>query len=121
MSINNMQFGAIFNMRQVQERHQARKKKLYYAFVDLEKAFDRVPKEVARWALWKLAVDCCCFPSETYGRNGVTPIFRIIYKNTLKCSNDSSLLWWNWQLSEKIWKLESPHSFHRSRKAYNNN
>ena len=52
VSIDNMQFGfmpgkgttdAIFIMRQVQEKHQAKKKKLYYAFVDLEKAFDRVP------------------------------------------------------------------------------
>ena len=48
--IDNMQFGfmpgkgttdANFIMRQVQEKHQAKKKKLYYAFVDLEKAFDR--------------------------------------------------------------------------------
>ena len=33
------------------------KKKLYYAFVDLEKAFDRVSREVVRWALRKLGVD----------------------------------------------------------------
>ena len=33
------------------------KKKLYYAFVDLEKASDRVPREVVRWALRKLGVD----------------------------------------------------------------
>ena len=54
MSIDNMQFGfipgkgttdAIFIMRQEQERHQVRKK-LYYAFVDLEKAFDRVAVSV---------------------------------------------------------------------------
>ena len=66
VSIDNMQFGimhgkgttdAIFIMRQVQEKHQANKKKLYYAFVDLEKAFDRVPREEVRWALWKLDVD----------------------------------------------------------------
>ena len=66
VSIDNMQFGfmlgkgttdAIFIMRQVQEKHQAEKKKLYYAFVDLEKEFDRVPREVVRWALWKLGVD----------------------------------------------------------------
>ena len=53
MSIENMRFGfmtgkrttdAIFIMRQVQNRHQARKKKLYYAFVYLEKTFDRVPR-----------------------------------------------------------------------------
>ena len=32
-------------------------KKLYYAFVDLEKAFNRVPRKVVRWALRKLGVD----------------------------------------------------------------
>ena len=61
-----MQFGfkpgkgitdAIFTMRQVQEKHQANKKKLYYAFVDLEKVFDRVSREVVRWAWRKLGVD----------------------------------------------------------------
>ena len=46
---------SIFFMRQVQKKHQAKKKKLYYAFVDLEKAFDRVPREVERWAFQKLA------------------------------------------------------------------
>ena len=65
-SIHNMQFGfmpgkrttyAIFIMRQVQEKHQERKKKLYYAFVDLGKAFNRVPREVVRWDLKKLGVD----------------------------------------------------------------
>ena len=58
MSIANMTFGfmpgkgttdAIFIMRQVQEQHQATRKKLYYTFVDLEKAFDRVPIEVVKW------------------------------------------------------------------------
>ena len=39
---------SIFIMRQVHERHQARKKKLYYAFVDLKKELDRVPREVVR-------------------------------------------------------------------------
>ena len=66
MSIDNMQFGfmpgngitdAKFIMRQVQEKHQSKKKKLYYAFVELEKAFDRVPREVVRWALRKQGVD----------------------------------------------------------------
>ena len=61
-----MQFGfipekgttdAIFIMRQVQEKHQEKKKKWYYVFVDLEKAFDRVPREVVRWASRKLGVD----------------------------------------------------------------
>ena len=52
MSIDSMQFGfmpgkgptdAIFIMRQVQGKQQAKKKKLHYAFVDIEKAIDRVP------------------------------------------------------------------------------
>ena len=60
VSIDNMQFGfmpgkgttdTIFIMRQVQEKHQPKKNKLYYAFVDLDKAFHRVPREVVRWAL----------------------------------------------------------------------
>ena len=59
VKMDDMQFGfmpgkvtdAIFIMRQMQEKHQAKKKQLYYAFVDLEKAFDRVPREVVRWAL----------------------------------------------------------------------
>ena len=60
VSIDNMQFGfmhgkgtteAIFIMRQVQDKHQAKKNKLYYAFVDLVKAFYRVLREVVRWAV----------------------------------------------------------------------
>ena len=33
------------------------KKGLYIAFVDLEKTFDREPREVIRWALRKAGVD----------------------------------------------------------------
>ena len=44
VSINNMQFGFMPG-------------KLYYAFMDVEKAFDSVPREVVRWVLRKLGVD----------------------------------------------------------------
>ena len=44
---------AIFIMRKVEEKHQA-KKQLYYAFADLEKKF---PREVLRWVLRKMGVD----------------------------------------------------------------
>ena len=46
-----------FIIRQVQEKHQAKKKKLYYAFVDFEMTFDRIPRKVVRWGLRRLGVD----------------------------------------------------------------
>ena len=58
-----MQFGfvpgkgtvdAIFMVRQLQKKFLEKRKDLFFAFVDLEKAFDRVPREVDRWALRQL-------------------------------------------------------------------
>ena len=66
VSIDNSQFGfipgrgttdAIFVVRQLQEKYLAANKRLYMAFVDLEKAFDRVPWKVIWWALRKLGVE----------------------------------------------------------------
>jgi len=42
---------AIFILRQVQEKILERNNKRYWTFEDLEKAFDRVPREVAYWSL----------------------------------------------------------------------
>ena len=47
----------IFIIRQLQEKHLAANKPLYMAFVDLEKAFDRVPLDVIWWAMRKLGID----------------------------------------------------------------
>ena len=41
----------------MQENFRVKGKQLYFGFVDLEKAFDRVPREVIRWALCKLGVE----------------------------------------------------------------
>jgi len=66
IDIDDMQFGfmegkgttdAIFIVRQMQEKFRAKGKKLYFSFVDLEKSFDRVPREVTRWAVCKLRVE----------------------------------------------------------------
>src|SRR5207244_6962813 len=61
-----MQFGfspgkgttdAIFIVRQLQKKYLAKKKDLRIAFIDLEKAFDRVPREVLWWALREVKVE----------------------------------------------------------------
>ena len=66
VSIDDSQFGfvpgrgitdAIFVVLQLQEKYLAVNKRLYMAFVDLEKAFDRVPGKVIWWALRKLGVE----------------------------------------------------------------
>ena len=61
VSIDDSQFGfvprrgtTIFVVRQLQEKYLAVNKRLY---MDLEKAFDRVPRKVIWWALRKLGVE----------------------------------------------------------------
>ena len=66
-----MQFGfmpgrgttdAISIVRQLLEKFLDRNKNLLFAFIDLEKAFDRVPHKVLLWAMRVVGVlemDCC--------------------------------------------------------------
>ena len=65
VNIDTMQFGfcpgrsttdAIFIFRQLQEKYLAKHTKLYMAFVNLEKASDKVPQKVLWWALCVVVV-----------------------------------------------------------------
>ena len=47
---------AVFVLRRVTEKFRAKIKKLFFIFVDLGKAFDRVPREVIRFALRRKGV-----------------------------------------------------------------
>jgi hypothetical protein len=66
INISEMQFGfmpgrgttdAIFILRQIQEKYIAKNRSIFFAFVDLEKAFDRVPREVLWWAMRRTGVE----------------------------------------------------------------
>ena len=62
VSVDEVQYGfmpergtidAMFFIRTMQEEYHAKGNKLYMCFVELEKAFDRVPRKVMEWALRK--------------------------------------------------------------------
>ena len=62
LTVNEMLFGfmpergqidAVFILRRRQEEYHVKGKKLYMCFVDVEIAFDRVPRKVLEWALMK--------------------------------------------------------------------
>ena len=47
---------AVFIVRRLQEEYLEKEKKLYMCFIDLEKAFDRVPRKIVEWAMRKRGV-----------------------------------------------------------------
>lgn len=66
VGINSMQFGfvpgwgttdAIFILCQLQGKHLGKHKLLYFAFVDLEKTFDLVPRKVLWWVMSRVRVE----------------------------------------------------------------
>jgi len=54
-------------------------KKLYFGFVDLEKAFDRVPREVIRWAMRKLGVEDWLVLAVVSMYTGTKTVVRTVY------------------------------------------
>ena len=86
-----MQFGfmevkgttdAIFTVRQMQENFRVKGKELYLGFVDLEKAFDRVPREVIRWAMCKLRVEEWLVLAVMSIYTGAKTVHRTVYGNS---------------------------------------
>ena len=47
----------IFILHLLQEKHLGKHKLLYFAFVDLQKAFDRVPRKVLWWSTRRVGVE----------------------------------------------------------------
>jgi Reverse transcriptase (RNA-dependent DNA polymerase) len=80
VSIDEMQFGftpskettdTIFIVRQIQEKFRAKKQEaVYCAVVDLEKAYDRVPREVVKWTLRRVGVEEWLVNTILYMYNG---------------------------------------------------
>ena len=66
VNIDEMQFGvvpgkgtadAVSVVRQLQAKYTAANKLLYFAFIDLDEAFDLVPRKVLWWAFRSLGVE----------------------------------------------------------------
>ena len=76
---------AIFTVRQTQKNFRVKEKKLYFGFVDLEKTFDRVPREVIRWAMHKLGVEEWLVSAVVSMYAGAKTVVRGVYGNS-SCS-----------------------------------
>jgi len=66
----------------MQETFRAKGKKLYFGFVDLEKAFDRVLREVIRWAMHTLGVEEWLVSAVMSVYTGAKTVVRTVYGNS---------------------------------------
>jgi len=66
----------------MQEKFRAKGKKLCFGFVDFEKAFDTVPREVIRWAMYKLGVEEWLVSAFMSMFTGAKTVLRTVYGNS---------------------------------------
>jgi len=66
----------------MQEKFRAKGKKRYFGFVYLEKAFDRVLREVIRWAIRKLGVEEWLVSAVMSTYTGAKTVVRTVYGNS---------------------------------------
>jgi len=64
------------------EKFRAKGKKLYFCFVDLEKAFDRIPREVIRWVMHKLEVEEYLVSAVVSVYTDAKTVVRTVYGNS---------------------------------------
>jgi len=67
----------------LQEKFRAKGKILYFGFVGLEKAFDRVLREVIRWAMHKLGVKEWLVSAVMSMYIGAKTVVRTLYSNSI--------------------------------------
>jgi len=72
----------LFIVRQMQDNFRVKGNKLYFGFVDLEKAFDRVLRKVIRWAMCKLGVEEWLVSAFKSMYTGAKTVARTIYGNS---------------------------------------
>jgi len=91
IEVDDMQFGfmkgkgttdAIITVRQMKENFRVKGKKLYIGFVDLQKAFDRVPREVIQYAMLRLGVEEWLVSAVMSVYTGAKTVVRTVYGNT---------------------------------------
>ena len=81
-SDQNGTIDAIFMARQMQENFRVKGKKHYFGFVDLEKAFHRVPREEISWAMRKLGVEEWLVSAVMSMYTGAKTVVRTVYGNS---------------------------------------
>ena len=99
IKVDDKQFGfspckgttdAVFVVKQMQEKRVVGLKDLYFTFVGLEKAYDRVPRELVYWCMRKRGIPEKLIELVKATYEGAKTIVRTAVVNTLLFANATS-------------------------------